>query len=89
MTTLTILTIEKGLIEGIADFRSLLVPFAQEGLKGRSERLTNSSCIQPEEEDLSVVKELLDEDLDEDQDGHGGSLHRGKRCRAEARGRNC
>jgi len=61
MTTLTILTIEKGRIEGIADFRSLLVPFAQEGLKGRSERLTNSSCIQPEEEDLSVVKELLDE----------------------------
>jgi len=47
--------------KGIADFGSTLVPFGQEGLKGRSERLKNSSCIQPIEEDLSVQTQLLED----------------------------
>jgi len=61
MTTLTTLTVSKHQIEGIADFGSTLVPFGQEGLKGRGERLKNSFCIQPIEEDLSVPTQLLED----------------------------
>ena len=52
---------QNGQIKGIADFRSLLVPFSQEGLKGRSARLEDRTSIQPIEEDLSVAHALLDE----------------------------
>jgi len=55
MTSLTILKIENGLIEGIADFLSLLVPFSQEGMPGRDERLRSQSSIQPATENLSQM----------------------------------
>jgi hypothetical protein len=59
MTSLNTLRIENGLIEGIADFISLLVPFSEEGMPGRSEKLSNLSSIQPATEDLSIMEKLL------------------------------
>ena len=61
MTSLTVLKIENGLIEGIADFLSLLVPFSQEGMPGRDERLRNLSSIQPATENLSQMEKFLAE----------------------------
>jgi hypothetical protein len=59
MTSLNTLRIENGLIEGIADFISLLVPFSEERMPGRSEKLKNLSLIQPATEDLSIMEKLL------------------------------
>ena len=40
-----------------------MVPFAQEGLKGRMLRLAGRTSIQPAEEDLSVTQGLLEESI--------------------------
>jgi len=61
MTTLYKLKVENGLVEGIADFLSLLGPFSQEGMPGREERLRSRSSIQPAMENLSQLDSLLAE----------------------------
>ena len=61
MTSLTVLRIENGLIEGIADFLTLLVPFSQEGMPGRDERLRSQSSIQPAMENLTQMETCLAE----------------------------
>jgi len=61
MTTLYKLRIENGIIEGIADFLTLLVPFSQEGMPGREERLRSQSSIQPATDNLSQLELFLEE----------------------------